>query len=116
MKSSLLLTAILALGLSLSLRAEDKPAATVKKPGAEKGAGAAKAGKPGSGNAGEQFANLLKQCDENKDGAVTKDEFLKNQPPGKDAAKSEQWFTDQDKDKDGKITKQDYVRTDGKKG
>ena len=120
MKLTLLLTFLLALtSATPSAQGEDKPAG---KPGekVEKPAGKVekpankgeKTGKPGAGS--NDFGNLLKQSDKNKDGAVTKEEFLESQPAGKDADKSREWFAKHDTNKDDKITKEDYAKPEGK--
>lgn len=50
--------------------------------------------------------------DADKDGKVSKEEFLKN---SKDAAKSEAAFTNKDKDKDGFLSKEEFITAPKKK-
>ena len=108
MKSKLITTVVLALAFcTAAASAKDKG-----KPGA-----AANGGKGGQGESRNMqvFEDLLKRSDENKDGAVTLEEFLKHQPAGKEPAKSRDWFNEQDRNHDGKLTREDFAPPPSKK-
>ncbi len=108
MKSKLLPTVLLALAFSTAAAfARDKG-----KPGAAPSGGK---GKPGEDHHMQVFDDLLKSSDENKDGAVTLEEFLKHQPAGKDIAKSRDWFNGQDRNHDGQLTREDFAPPRSKK-
>ena len=100
MKSKLITPVVLALALSTTAAfAKDRA-----KPGAATGGKDKQGGNPRM----QVFDDLLKHADENKAGAVTLDEFLKHQPAGKDAAKSRDWFSGQDRNQDGRLTREDF--------
>lgn len=71
--------------------------------------------KPGHGGLEREFQELLQHCDKDKDGAVSKDEFTKNQPAGKDPGKTAEWFAKKDTNKDDKLTHEEFVPPPGKK-
>ena len=99
MKPKLIATAavLLAFGAAAAF-AKDKA-----KPGAAGGKD-----KQGGNHRMQIFDDLLKSSDENGDGAVTLAEFLRHQPAGKDAAKSRDWFSGQDRSQDGRLTREDF--------
>ena len=108
MNSNLITTVVLALAFGTAA-AFGKD---IGKPGAAALGGK---GKPGENRNMQVFEDLLKHSDENKDGAVTLEEFRKHQPAGKDPAKSRDWFNEQDRNKDGKLTREDFAPPPSKK-
>lgn len=107
MKTNLITAVVLALAFSTAAFAKDKA-----KPGDAVHGGK---GKQGANHHMQIFDDLLKSSDENKDDAVTLDEFLRHQPAGKDIAKSRDWFHGQDRDHDGQLTREDFAPPPSKK-
>ena len=97
----LALTALVMIFTGTSLSAADK--------------GKSAKGKPGADANMREFEEILKRCDKDGDGAVSHDEFIKNQPAGKDPAKVEEWFQKHDRNHDGKLTRDEFMPLPGKK-
>ncbi len=83
-----------------------KPAPAVSKPGIKK---------PGDHSGKTEFNSILKNCDDDKNGSVTLEEFRQHQPAGKDPGSVDQWFNAHDKDKDGVLTAADFAPPPPKK-
>ena len=108
MKSKLITTVVLALAFCTA-------AAFAKDKGKVGAAANGGKGQQGESRNMQVFEDLLKSSDENKDGAVTLEEFLKHQPAGKDAAKSRDWFNEHDRNHDGQLTREDFAPPPAKK-
>ena len=98
--------AILAVFTSTALHAVDKGKVPAAKVGKDK---------TGANGHADEFDSLLKQCDTNKDGAVSWDEFSKHQPAGKDPKKSKEWFDKKDINHDGVLTRDEFAPPPNKK-
>ncbi|MFN0075905.1 MAG: hypothetical protein ACKVY0_05475 [Prosthecobacter sp.] len=84
----------------------------VKKPGTAPNQGIKK---PGADSGKTEFNSILKNCDDDKNGSVTLEEFRQHQPAGKDPGSVDLWFNTHDKDKDGVLTAADFAPPPQKK-
>ena len=93
MKSITSILAVLAVGTTLALAADEKPAA----------AGAAEAGKPK-----RDPAEIFKKLDANGDGKVSLEEFKAGPAGKKDPAKAEEIFKKKDTNGDGFLSLEEF--------
>ena len=104
MKSITTILAALAVGTTLSIAADEKPAAPAKPEAAKPAAGAEKP-KP------DPAAAFAKK-DTNNDKSLSLDEYKAG---AKDPAKAEEAFKKKDKNADGKLTLEEFSAAGGKK-
>jgi hypothetical protein len=107
MKSITSILAVLALGTTLSLAADEKKPAAA--PGAAKPE-AAKADKPK-----RDPAVAFKKLDANSDGKISAEEWKASPMAKKDSAKADEMFGKRDKDGDKALTLEEYSAAGGKK-
>jgi Ca2+-binding EF-hand superfamily protein len=100
MKSITSILAVLAVGTTLALAADEKPAA----------AGAAGAEKPK-----RDPAEIFKKLDANGDGKVSLEEFKAGPIGKKDPAKAEEIFKKKDTNGDGSLSLEEFSAAGGKK-
>lgn len=113
MKSITSILATLAVGTTLSIAADEKPAGA--KP--EAGKPSAEAGKPAAGaeKPKKDPAEAFKKLDTNGDGKIDKKEWEASPMAKKDAAKAGEVFTKKDKNGDGTLDLEEFSAAGGKK-
>jgi hypothetical protein len=113
MKSITTILAALALGTTLALAADEKPAAPAKAEGAAPTAAkpdAAKGDKPK-----KDPAEVFKKLDANGDGKISAEEWAASPMAKKDAAKANEIFSKKDKDGDKSLSLEEFSAAGGKK-
>ena len=111
MKTITTILATLALGATLAIAADEKPAAPAKDGDAKPAAkGDAKADKPKA-----DPAEVFKKLDTNGDGKISLEEWKAGPMGKKDPAKAEEIFKKKDKDGDGSLTLEEFSAGGGKK-
>ncbi len=103
MKSITSILAALAIGTTLSIAADEKPAGAKPEAGkpAEKAA-------PGAEKPKHEPGEIFKKLDANNDGKVTLEEFKASPMGKKDPAKAEEMFKKKDKNNDGSLSLEEF--------
>jgi hypothetical protein len=108
MKSITSVLAALALGTTLAVAADEKPAA----PAAP---AAPRAAKPAGEKPKRDPAEVFKKLDTNNDGKISLEEFKAGPAGQKDPAKAEEIFGKRDKDGDKSLSLEEFSAAGGKK-